>query len=238
MLIRDYIYCIAFLLFLFAIILLIYSKKNKNKEMCKNIILVSIVYIVYLVLNLYMIADLYIPVGLELLLICLTELVAGILYIISIISNSIKRKKLKTKVKSNKTLIITIILIILPALFLFINVKQDKYLINNSNLIVVYESDGNGGIGDGDIFAYSILDSHCKQFDLGIELGGYYLVKFLPKDAVEITNIDTLTNITDYKIVFNEDNSTLVYKGNKQICKINNKHRYFNIHFERGFYIN
>ena len=47
-------------------------------------------------------------------------------------------------------------------------------------------------------------------------------------------------SFTDYEIIFNdswEDNSISVYKNNKEICKVKNKSHYFNIDFEKGFYI-
>ncbi len=237
LLIKNCIYIIAILLSLFSMIALIYSIKNKNKYICKNIILVSILYIVYLIVDLCMIGVLCIPIGLEVLFIYLFVFIAGILYIISIILNLIKRKKLEGYIKKKSVVIATLTLLLLPILFLTINILEDKSLINNSNLIVVYESDGNGGIGDGDIFAYAIGKNFCEQFDLGIDIGGYYLKEFLPKNAVEIKDIKDITNITNYKIVFNEENNALIYKDNKQICKINNKSHYFNIDFERGFYI-
>lgn len=236
LLIKNSIHCIALLLSLFSIVSLIYSIKNKNQYICKNIILVSVSYVLYLIVDLCMIDFLSIPIGLELLFIYLFAFISGILYIISIILNLIKRKKLEGYSKKKSVLISTIILLLLPILFLSINILKNKYLINNSNLIMVYKSHGNGGIGDEDTFAYAIGENFCKQFDLGIDTGGYHLKEFLPKNAVEVKDINDITNITNYKIVFNEDDSAFVYKNNKQICKINNKSHYFNIDFEKGFY--
>ena len=177
---------------------------------------------------------LYIPAGWEMLVIALFVIMALILYVISIIINFIKFKKLKIYTKTNKILIAIILLIILPVLYISINILENKYLIKNSDLVVVYESRGNGGFGDGDTFAYSIGKNGCNQFDLGIDAGGDRLKEYLPKNAVEI---DYDKYINDYEIIFEEDNSTLVYKGKKKICKINNKKNYFNIEFQKGFYL-
>lgn len=181
-----------------------------------------------------MLGILYIPIGLEVLFIYLLVFVALILYIILIILNLYKRRKIKECIKNNSVLLVTLILLISPILFISVNVLEDKYLINNSNLILVYESAGNGGFGDSDIFAYAIGENFCKQFDLGIDIGGYYLRKFLPKNLIETKDVESITN---YKIVINEEENLIVYKDDKKICIINNKSHYFNINFERGFYI-
>lgn len=237
MLIKNCIYCIAFLLSLFSTVSLMYSIKNNNKYICKNIIVVSILYIVYLIVNLSMINVLYIPVGLEVLCVYFLEAIAGILYLTAIVLNSIKIKKLEICTIKKGVSAATTILIILPILFFSINVLKDKYLIDNSNLLVVYYSSGNGGVGSGETFAYAIGENFCEQFDLGIDIDGYYLKKFLPKGALEIIDVNDIYDVTNYKIVFKQDGSTLVYKNNKKICKIDNKSHYFNIDFEKAFYI-
>lgn len=234
-LIKNCIYCISILIGLFSIITLVYSIKNKNKYICNWIILIDIIYILYLIINLIMIGVLYIPVGLEVLFIYLIEFVAGILYVSSTILNLIKRKKL-IYTKNNKVIFATIIFLLFPIILFLTFVVENKLLINNSDLVLVYKSDGNGGFGDSKTFAYAIGKDFCKQFDLGIDIGGYDLKKFLPVNAVEINDL----NVTDYEIIFNdswEDNSISVYKNNKEICKVKNKSHYFNIDFEKGFYI-
>lgn len=235
-LIENCIYCISILISLFSIISLVYSIKNKNKYICNWIILIDIIYILYLIVNLIMIGILYIPVGLDGLFIYLIEFVAGILYVSSIILNLIKRKKTDTYSKNNKVIFATIIFTLFPIILLSTYVVENKLLINNSDLVLVYESNGAGGFGDSKTFAYAIGKDFCKQFDLGISTGGYDLKKFLPVNAVEINDL----NGTDYEIIFNvswEDNSISVYENNKEICKVKNKSRYFNIDFEKGFYI-
>lgn len=239
LLIKNCIYCVAILISLFSIVTMIWSIKNKNQYICKNVILFSIIYIIYLIVDLSMIYILYIPIGLEALFIFLVMFIAGILYVISVILNLIKRKKLERYAKKKKVLITTIILIILPIIFFSVCVLRQKYLINNSDLVLVYSSSGNGGFGDEDTFAYAIGEDYCKQFDLGIDINGYRLKEFLPKNAVKITNIDDIAYMTDYKMIPNEEDfdAVSVYKDNKQICKINYQSRYFNIDFEKGFYI-
>ena len=125
----------------------------------------------------------------------------------------------------------------MPAVFIISNIIKVKKMFNSSNLIVVYESEGNRGFGDYEEFAYAIGENFCEQFDLGIRYEGSYLKKYLPRTAVEKTNIN---DISDYKITFNEsweDNSITVYKGSKKVCEKKNKSHYFNIEFKKAFYI-
>lgn len=164
------------------------------------------------------------------------SLVAAVLYIVSIIINCIKRKKSDINIKSKKILITTIVLLILPILFLSTKILKYLYVINDSNLLLIYESDGNGSIGDGDTFAYAISDDSCKQFDLGIATGGFYLPEFLKKDVIEINDDADISKVTNYDITFNDDN-IFVYENDKLICKINVSRKYFNNEFETAFYI-
>ena len=233
MLIKDCIYVTIFLLALFLIMFLIYSLKNNDKYICRNIIFISSLYIIYLFICLILIDILYIPVGFDVLHIYLIIIISGILYVISLILNL---KKVKNNTKDNrfnrKIIFLTMMLLMIwPSLFLSVNILKNKYIIDNSNLVLVYHSINNGGIGDGNTFAYAIGDDFCKQFDLGIDIDGYYLKKFLSKNVSEIEKIN------DYEIVFNNDNTTIIYKDNKKFCKINNRINYFNVNFKRGYYI-
>ena len=130
------------------------------------------------------------------------------------------------------------IVVFLPIIFLLVNVFRTISLFNNSDLILVYYSRGNGGFGDGDKFGYAIGENYCEQFDLGISVSGYDLKKYLPEKVEEIT---TDENLKEFEISFNtswNDNSIIVYKDGKEFCKTKNKSHYSNIEFERGFYIN
>lgn len=236
MLIKHCIYCIAILLSLFSIPTLIYSIKNKDGNICKNIIWLDMIYMAYLFINIYIADILYIPRGLEMWFIYCLVFISVVLYIISIVLTRIKVKKLQIYTKQKKsTTVIMILLITLPALFLSVNVFKDKYLMNNSDLILVYHSSGNGGFGDGETFAYAIGENFCEQFDLGIDTDGYHLQKFLPKNAIMVNS----NSIENYEIKLNEeDNILLVYKNNQCICKEKFNSHYFNIDLQKAFYIN
>ena len=183
----------------------------------------------------YIVLDaLSIPVGLELLYINFIVIVGIIIYFISIIINALKKKKLKKNEKSNKVVIVSIILLIIPVLLTLIYIIENKKIINNSELIVVYKSNGNGGFGDGTYFAYGIGKDYCKEFDLGIDIGGYSLRKFLSTNAVEIDNLEEISN---YTITFVEDD-IIVKNKDKKICQQRTKSHYSNIDLNKAFYIN
>ena len=234
MLIKNCICCVAIFISLISIPILIYSIKNKDRNICKYIIYIDIIHIVYLFIDLTILPFvLYVEIGLEILFLDLFAVISGIFYIISIVLNAIKMKKIKMDVqtKPKKVIIVCIIFIVLPVLLFSASILRNKYLISNSDLILVYYSSGNGGLGDGETFAYAIGEDFCEQFDLGIVLRGYELQKFLPQNAVEIVDIN---DVEDYKIII-DNNSILVYKDDQCICQ--SEHNYFNIKFEKGFYI-
>jgi len=237
LLIRNCVYCLVIIISFFSVVSLKYSSNN-NKFICEKINIINKFYIYFLICNLIILNVLYIPTGLEMIYIYPVVFVAIILYLLSNSLNFKKYEKLQLNEKNKKITFLTIGLILLPVLSLSLTVFINFYLVNNSELIVVYESDGNGGFGSGDTFAYAISKNFCSQFDLGIDFKGYDLKKFLPKNAIEIHELDDVVALTNYKIIFNEDDNVFVYKDNKQICKINNKSRYFNIDFETGFYLN
>ena len=100
---------------------------------------------------------------------------------------------------------------------------------------MVYESKGNGTIGSGNYFAYAINENYFKEISLGIGVGDYSLVKFLPKEAKKIDNVESINN---YNILFdNKEKFITVYKNNKIIHKKQINSNYFNIEFDGGFYI-
>lgn len=186
-------------------------------------------------MGIYLINYFHVYFGLEILYIYMFIISGWILYGVSIIINLVKFKKLNIVSNNKKKMIITSILLFLlvfPILTIYFKVLNDKKIINNSDLILVYSSDGNGGFGDSDTFAYAVSDNYCTEFDFGIDLDGYYLKEFLHN------NIEEANNLGSYKIEFNEsweDNSAMIYKNDKLMCKVKNKEHYFNIELEKIF---
>ena len=111
---------------------------------------------------------------------------------------------------------------------------KEYYLIINSDLVLLYKSNGNGGIGDSNNFAYAINENYIKEISLGIAIGDYSLVKYLPKKFKKIDNIE---NINNYNVSLdNNEKYISIYKNNKLIHKKQINPSYFNISFDGGFY--
>ena len=233
MLLKDFIYVIAIFLSLFSIIILRYSIKNKN--ICKSIIVIDFVYIIYLYIDLLILPGiLHIELELEVLILYLIAIVSAIIFIISITICVIKIKKGQIATKSKKIILITIILVVFPIIIFLSIFFREKYLINNSELIFVYYSAGNGGFGDGETFAYTIGDNYCEQISLGIDFHGYAIEKFLPKSAMPITISDIQE--LGYEVILNDDDIS-IYKNGECIHEKQFRSHYFNISFKKGFYI-
>ncbi len=238
MLLKNCVYFITIVISLLSIPILIYSIKNKNTNNCKSIKIINIFYIVFLIINVVVLPNvLSLDIGLEILFLAFITLIAIIIDIISIIICS-KRIKKDNKIISfsKKSLLCSLLLIILPVLLLVCSFLKEYYLIVNSDLVLVYRSNGNGGIGDSKEFAYAINDNYCKEISLGVATGDYSLERYLPKKAKKIDNIE---NISNYNIVFDiQENYITIYKNNKLIHKEQINNNYFNIDFDGGFYIN
>ena len=160
-------------------------------------------------------------------------LLTGLLLIISAIICFIKMKKITIRIKSKKVIMTTILLVILPIIAFLSVFFREKYLIDNSNLILEYYSRGNGEF-DGQNFAYAISDNFCKQISIGTQINGYNMKKFLPKSAFEI-NVSDMQNI-EYEITI-DSTRILIYKNGKCIHERNHNGNYFNIELKRAFKI-
>ena len=232
--------CICFIIIVISLLsipILIYSIKNKNKKNCKCIKIINSFYIVYLILNIVVIPDvLSIDIGFEILLLALISLVAIIIYIVSIIICFKKIEKGNEMLLfSKKSVLVISLFIILPILLLLSSLFEEYYLIINSDLVLVYKSDGNGGIGDSNNFAYAINENYVKEISLGIATGDYSLVKYLPKESKKIDNVE---NINNYNVSLdNNEKYIIIYKNNKLIHKKRINPNYYNISFDGGFCI-
>lgn len=236
MLIKNSIYIVALFLDIVSVICLVLSIKTKNKFMFKNIIIASGVNLIYSILNLCMIGILSIPIGFELLTIGALSFISGLLYILAIFISVLKRNK-NSYFKSYKKIFISMIAVLaLPLFFFMTNLLSTKLTMKTSELIVIFDSDGNGGIGDSDTFAYAIKENSCKQFDLGIDAYGADLKSNMPNDMIYIDDIYGIENSTEYKLIINDDESMYVYKNGNQVCELNKDSKYFNIEFNSSFY--
>ncbi len=236
MLLKSCLYFILIVLSLLSVPILIYSIKNKRNR--KIVKIINLFYIIYLLIGIFILPNiLELDIGFEMLFLAFIAIIAVICYIISMIVCFQKSKKPKeTTPLSTKKLLVTLLFVILPVLLFAGSLLKEYYLITNSDLILVYKSKGNGGLGDSHTFAYAINEKHCEETSLGISLGNYSLVRYLPKKTQKINNVN---NISDYNITLDENHHyILVYKNNKLIHKKRLNSLYFNISFDGGFYIN
>ncbi len=238
MLLKNCIYFIIITVSLLSIPILIYSIKNKNKRNSKCIKLINFFYIMYLILNIAVIPNvLSIDLGLEILFLALISFFAIIIYIVSIVICSQKIKKGNEMTPfSKKPILVILLFIILPILLLSCSLFKEYYLIINSDIVLVYKSNGNGGIDDSNHFAYAINENYFEEISLGLATGDYSLVKYLPKKSKKIDNIE---NINNYNVSLdNNEKYITIYKNNKLIHKKQINPNYYNISFDGGFYIN
>ena len=238
MLLKKCIYFIIIVMSLLSIPILIYSMKSKNKRNDRSIKIISTFYIVYLILNLIVIPFVFnIYIGFEFVFFEFVTPVAIINYIISIVVCSKKIKKIKERIPFSKIAIVSISLwIILPVSLLSYSLLKEYYFILHSDLILVYKSSGNGGIGDSNIFAYAISEDYIQEISLGLSIGDSSLAEYLPK---KVTKIDNVENLNHYKILLDDYERTIsVYKNNNLIHEKAINPSYYNISFDGGFYIN
>lgn len=228
MLVKDVIYILCLLIFLVGIFNLIYSIRNKNSKVSKYIIILSITFILYSIVDILIIPGvLHLDIGLEILLFYGILVLSSILFIISIIVASVKTKKLNTIEKTLKRNIIFTFFVLLPILMFCFSYFREMYYINNSKLILICSS------GDGfneEDYGYAISSDYSKIISVGTDFRGYAMKKHLPNSFNKLN----YTWTTD-KIEINHDNIT-IFRNNKKIYKIDitNKISYCDV--EEVFY--
>ncbi len=227
MLVKQMIYILSLLIFVFSVFNLIYSIKNKNRDASKYIIILSIIFILYSIVDILILPNaLNLDVGFEMFLFFGVLAVSNILFIISIILN-IKRKKLNTIGKSIKYKLVFVFLIFLPILMFCLSYFREMNYINNSKLILVC-SDGDGFSEEN--YAYAISEDYSEMITIGVDFRGYVMKKHLPNSFYELD----YTWSTD-EIEINDD-KIIIFRNNEVIYKINlaNKISYCDI--EEVFY--
>ena len=212
MLVKQMIYILSLLIFVFSVFNLIYSIKNKNRDASKYIIILSIIFILYSIVDILILPNaLNLDIGFEIFLFYAVLTVSGILFIISIILN-IKRKKLNTIGMSIKYKLVFVFLILLPILMFCLSYFREMNYINNSKLILVC-SDGDGFSEEN--YAYAISEDYSEMITIGANFRGYAMKKHLPNSFYELD----YTWSTD-EIEINDD-KIIIFRNNKVIYKIN-----------------
>ena len=228
MLVKDVVYILCLFIFAVSILNLIYSIKNKNKNSSKYIILLSIIFILYSIIDVLILPNILdLDVGFELLLFYGILIIAGILFIISIIVASRKAKKLNTIDETIKYKIVFTLLVLLPIFMFCFSYFREMYYINNSKLILICSR---GDEFSEEDYGYAISNDYSKTISIGSGFRGYAMKKHLPSSFYKLD----YTWVTD-KIEINHDNIT-IFRNNKKIYKIDitNKISYCDV--EEVFY--
>ena len=209
MLVKQIVYFLCIFIFLTSIITLIYAKKNKKRNVCKYIIVLSIIYIIFLILDIdFLPLYLNLSVGLELLFYRAFSFIAIILFILSIVISNRKSKKLECVENSKKYKIILWLLIILPVIIFSFSYFREMYYINNSELILVCTSGENFSEED---FAYAINDNYCKKISIGTDFRGYKMERHLPKEFNELNYAWSRDKVEI------DDNKIVIYRNDEVI---------------------
>ena len=197
MLVKEAVYILYLLIFVFSIFIIICSFKNKNKIVSKYIILLSIVYILYLIFNLSLPYIFDLDYSFEILFFNVISCISAFLFVISIIVSALKLKKLKVVGKSLKYIISFVILILLPLLIIGFPYFREANYINNSKLILICSEGSEFAEVD---YAYAISDNYTKKISIGADFRGIKMEKHLSKDFHKLN----YTWITD-KVEINKD---------------------------------
>lgn len=236
MLLRNFVYYTPILISVFSILSIILASKNRDKKYNKYISIFCIINILYLFITAMLLHNwLPIIVNLDILLIWLISILGTILYVISTVICLIKRKKLNSVKNSKKVYIIFLIELLIPIILFVISLCNEIYLINNSFILLTYNSNGNGGFGDSEDFIYAISDKYCAEVSIDIGLyNDYFKQSFLFKNLKKI-NENELKDL-GVKTTIDNDSYILVYKNNKLVCKEKVKEKYFNIDLKEIYY--
>lgn len=236
MLLRNFVYYSPILTSFFSILSIILASKNKDKRCNKYISIFCIINILYLIITSMLLHNLLsIIVNLNFLIIWFISIIGTIFYVISIIICLMKRKKLNSDNNCKKIYTIFLIELLTPIILFLISLCYEIYLVNNSFILLKYNSNGNGGFGDSEDFIYAISDKYCSEVSIDIGLfNDYYKQSFLFKNIKEINENDLKE--LGVKTTIDNDSYILVYKYNKLVCKEKVKEKYFNIDLNEIYY--
>lgn len=223
----------------FAIFSLYNAIRCKDLKRNKLIIIFNIINLIYLYMIAVQIPE-WIPININLsiLFTWIFSEVGTFLFILSTIICLIKRKKATNDSKNYKRFkIATIILLVLPVIIFIPIFGRELYLVNNSNIILIFHSSGNGGIGDSKDFTYVINDNYCEITSLKLTSNNFLLPK-----AKEVTEEELLKY--GYKFIWEGEkphrkyNTIKLYKDDKLIHEKEIDKSFFNNRLEHIYYNN
>lgn len=238
MLFKDCIYGFIYFYFFCSFIVFIYSIRTKNRYILKIIKIIDIISTLLSFSMLFLIVSgaFHITYGLSTIFYGGLSVISLLLFTISFLICSVRRKKTHADIPSHKAKIILVLLLLLPTLILVFGYFKEKYFIDHSDFILIYHSSGNGGFGDGIDFAYAINDTYCKEISIGVDTNGYNMKQYLPKSFSEIDLEEMQTLSLEYEIgYYKEKKKIFIYKERNRIHEELLNRNYFNIELKRVF---
>jgi len=235
--ITNYVFYTSIIISILSIISIVFAIRNRDKKNNKYIIIGNIIFMLYLC-ELFMLFEGSLNLNFEdfgaLILGCVLIMIGEVLYLISIIICLIKRKKLNNITESKKTFKLFLIIVLIPIILFAISLFKEVYLINNSTVVLTYSAWCNGAIAPYR-FSYAISDKYCEK--ISFDAHELYNNKFfLTKKLKEFTNVNKRQEI-GYEIIIENEDYILVYKNNDLIHKKSIDEKYYNIHFQKEYYI-
>ncbi|MCR5153626.1 MAG: hypothetical protein K6B75_02145 [Lachnospiraceae bacterium] len=243
MLIKTYGYITAAILTGFFVFLFVYSIINKKPAIRGKIVLFTLLTGLWLIIDLIMLGNLNLDIGMELLIYYFFSAIAGFLGLISVFINIFKNRKAAQEEKNRKVkpaiwqIVLLVLVFIVPEAFLFGRIVRDKAVLAKSDLVVLLHSSGNGWIGDRNSFGFAVKGDSCKSFDYYVNYG---MEDILGESAEKITCRYNSFENEVYK-VFADTSSVSIYYKDELIYKYEARNHspflgdYFNISLDKCF---
>ena len=194
MLLRTVVSALICFITVMPFIIIFFVEKTNNKRFRKLLICFSVIYALHYLLIPYLCDAWRIPFDSIILLLYGSIIIGIISYIILIAVNLYNFDKCLVYELEKKHVVIFICLIIMPSFVLCVTYLAQKVRLANSDLIVVYDSDRNGTLFDGDIFAFAQLlrkgyIPHTGSIgDRAVCFGDEGVVNFFPLAVLLIMN--------------------------------------------------
>ena len=186
-----------------SIVLLIYSIRNKRKNICKVLCIINVFYAIYILCNCGFISGgwLDLDIGLEFVIFIPLVILAEIIFIVGIIFNCIKIKKLDVVVRAKSVISIMVFVLLLPVLAIILPICREMTLLNNSDFILVGTE---GEMFGENTLVYTIGENYCKKVSVGANFRGAWIDKYFINPAHELDVYGSVSE-SEYHVEKSED---------------------------------
>lgn len=123
-------------------------------------------------------------IGLEFVIFIPLVILAEIIFIVCIIFNCIKIKKLDVVVRAKSVISIMVFVLLLPVLAIILPICREMTLLNNSDFILVGTE---GEMFGKNTLVYTIGENYCKKVSIGANFRGAWIDKYFINPANAFT---------------------------------------------------